>query len=213
MSSTFEKKTRIVVIITAFTMVLEIAVGTWTNSMALLADGYHMASHVFALGITWMAYIITRKYATSEKFSFSTERFLSLTGFTSALLLTGFAVFVAWKAVEHLFNPVGIRFTEAIIVAIVGLLVNLASAFFLRHDHETHDHNIRAAYLHVLADALTSIAAIIAIAGAWIFGILWLDSAGGLISSVVILRWSYTLIKSSGKVLVDYKRLHVTHDT
>lgn len=187
-------------------MLLEIAVGLWTNSMALLADGYHMGSHVFALGLTWLAYIFTRRYSGSTRFTFSSERFLSLAGFTSALMLAVFAAFVAYTAIVHLFHPVPILFAEAIVVAVVGLLVNLLSAFFLHHDHDEHDHNIRAAYLHVLADALTSVAAIVALAGAWIFGILWLDSAGGIISSLVILRWSYMLMKSSGKVLVDYRR-------
>lgn len=203
----FEKKTLIVVVITTFTMFLEISVGSYTHSMALLADGYHMASHVFAMGLTWIAYIFTRKHsATNSSYTFNKDRLLSLTGFTSAIVLAAFAFLVAYNSIQHILHPVPIMFLEAIVVAFLGLLVNLVSAWFLHADHEHHDHNIRAAYIHVLADALTSIAAILALGGGWLFGILWLDAIGGLICSAVIVKWVYNLIMTTGKALVDYKR-------
>lgn len=198
----FEKRTRVIVMLTAVTMVVEIVMGYYTNSMALLADGWHMGSHVFALGLTWLAYVISRKVAASDKFKISRDRFLALTGFTSALLLLGFAFFVGWESVARFMNPLPIRYTEAVIVASVGLVVNLISAWYLHHDHEQHDHNIRAAYLHVLADGLTSVAAIVALTGGMLFNLPALDSVGGIICSLVIVKWSFDLIRSSGMTLI-----------
>lgn len=198
----FEKRTRLIVILTAITMVVEIGFGYHTRSMALLADGYHMGSHVFALGLTWLAYVITRRYAGSERFRFDRDKFLALTGFTSALVLLGFAVFVGWQSIARFLMPMPIRYIEAVTVAAVGLAVNLVSAWFLHYDHEHHDHNIRAAYLHVLADGLTSIAAIIALTGGFLFNLPMLDSIGGIICSLVIVKWSFDLIISSGKTLI-----------
>lgn len=201
-----EEKTKWVVILTAITMVVEISFGYWTNSMALLADGWHMASHVFALGLTWIAYFVARKYSASEKFSFSREKILALSGYTSAIFLMIMAVIMAIESVGRLLNPVEIFFKEAIIVAIIGLIVNGISAVFLHHDHDHGDHNIRSAYLHVLADGLTSLTAIIALIVGMYQNIYWLDSLSGIISAIVISKWAVDLIKNSGKDLIDFKK-------
>ncbi|MBZ0204043.1 MAG: cation diffusion facilitator family transporter [Ignavibacteria bacterium] len=204
-SGEHEMRTRWVVYLTACTMVVEIFFGYWTNSMALLADGYHMASHVFALGLSWAAYIIARRYSNSSKFSFSKNMLLALSGYTSAIVLFVIAVLMAEQSTERFFNPVTIKFEEAIFVAAIGLIVNALSAFFLHHGHEHHDHNIRSAYLHVLADGLTSVTAIIALTAGMFYNLYSLDSISGIISSVVITKWSYGLIKGSGKELVNFK--------
>lgn len=201
-----EKRTRWVVYLTAVTMAVEIFFGYWTGSMALLADGYHMASHVFALGLSWIAYIIARKYSESERCSFEKNKLLALSGFTSAIILLVIAVIMAIESVDRFFNPVEIKFGEAIFVAVIGLAVNLLSAVFLHHGHEHHDHNIRSAYLHVLADGLTSLTAIIALTAGMFYNLYSLDSISGIISSLVITKWSYGLIKGSGKELVDFKQ-------
>lgn len=200
----FEKRTRLIVILTTVTMVVEITAGYYTNSMALLADGWHMGSHVFALGLTWLAYVISRRFADSDQFRFDREKFLALTGYTSALVLLGFAFYVGWESVARFMNPMPIMYLEAVIVATVGLVVNTVSAWYLHHDHEHHDHNIRAAYLHVLADGLTSVAAIVALTGGMLFNLPALDSVGGIICSFVIVKWSFDLMGSSGKVLVSF---------
>ncbi len=201
-----EKYTRWVVYITAITMVVEIIYGYTTNSMALLADGYHMASHVLALGFTWIAYVVSRKYASTHHSSFNNDKLLALTGFTSALMLFGVAIFMAFHSIERFYNPLDINFKEALIVAVVGLVVNIVSAFFLHQNHEHHDHNIRSAYLHVLADGLTSVAAIIALLGGIYFNIAALDSVSGIISSIIITKWSVGLLLESGRVLIDFKK-------
>lgn len=205
-SKDHEKRTGLVVYLTALTMFVEIFFGYWTNSMALLADGYHMASHVFALGLAWIAYIASRKYAQSEKYSFDKKKLLALSGFSSAIVLQLVAVIMAFQSVQRLMNPIEIRFNEAIIVAIIGLVVNALSAVFLHHDHEHHDHNIRSAYLHVLADGLTSVTAIIALTLGMIYNLFWLDSFSGIISSLVITRWAFGLIRDSGKDLIEFKK-------
>lgn len=201
-----EERTKWVVMLTAVTMVVEITFGYLTNSMALLADGWHMASHVFALGLTWIAYFVARKYSQTENYSFSKERLLALSGFTSAVALQLVAVIMAIESVNRLLNPVEILFTQAIIVAIIGLIVNGISALFLHHDHEHHDHNIHSAYLHVLADGLTSLTAIIALVAGMIWKIYWLDCLSGIISSIVITKWAIDLMKGSGKDLIDFKK-------
>lgn len=203
---THERQTRWVVYITAITMVVEIAYGYITNSMALLADGYHMASHVLALGLTWIAYVVSRKYSSTNKSSFDNDKLMALTGFASALMLLGVAVFMAVQSIERFFHPMDINFQDALIVAVVGLVVNAVSALFLHQNHEHHDHNIRSAYLHVLADGLTSVTAIIAIIGGMYFDIMALDSVSGILSSIIILKWSIGLITESGKTLVDFKK-------
>ena len=200
-----EEKTKWVVILTAITMVVEITFGYMTNSMALLADGWHMASHVLALGLTWIAYYAARKYSDTENYSFSKEKLLALSGFASAVALLLVAVFMAVESVTRLLNPVEILFSQAIAVAVIGLIVNGVSAIFLHHDQEHTDHNIHSAYLHVLADGLTSLTAIIALVVGMLWNIYWLDCLSGIISSIVITKWSVDLIKGSGKDLIEFK--------
>lgn len=199
-----EQRTRWVVYLTAATMVIEIVFGYWTNSMALLADGYHMASHVFALGLAWIAYVVSRKYSQTDHFSFNKEKLLALSGFTSAIVLQVVAVIMAIQAFDRLLHPLPIKFSEAIFVAIIGLVVNVLSAFFLHYKHEHSDHNIRSAYLHVLADGLTSVTAIIALTAGMFYNLYSFDAISGIISSLVITKWSIDLIKGSGKDLIDF---------
>jgi len=200
-----ERKTMWVVILAAITMVVEILFGISTNSMALLADGIHMGSHVMAIGLSWIAYILIRRLKDNKKFTGNTEKILSLSGYSSGLMLLIFALFILIEAIERVYFPVDINFKEAILVAIIGLVVNIVSALLLHHDHEHSDHNIRAAYLHVIADALTSMTAIIGLTAAMIWDIIWLDALGAIISSFVIIRWSFGLLRESGKVLLDVK--------
>ena len=202
--NTNESRSKLVVFITAITMILEIFFGYWTNSMALLADGWHMASHVFALALTWLAYFVSRKYSNTEKYTFNSNKLLALSGFLSAVALLIVAVFMSVEAVTRLFNPLEIQFREAIIVAILGLIVNLLSAYILHGGHND-DHNIKAAYLHVLADALTSIAAITALTAGIIWKVYWLDSVIGIVGAIVITKWALSLMWNAGKELIDYK--------
>ncbi len=198
-----EKKTLWVVLITAVTMVVEIIFGLTTKSMALLADGIHMGSHVLAIGLSWLAYILVRKVSKSEKFTGDSGKILSLSGYSSGLMLLIFAIVIMVEAVERFFNPQDIVYREAILVAIIGLVVNIASAFLLHHEHEHSDHNIRAAYLHVIADALTSLSAILGLTAAMFWDIPFIDNIAAIISSLVIVKWSVGLLKESGKVLLD----------
>ena len=210
-----ERRTWFVIFLTLVTMIVEIFSGLLFGSMALLADGWHMASHASAMGITALAYYLARKHRHNEKFSFGTGKIGDLAGYSSALLLALIALFMAYESVKRLLYPVNIRFNEAIVVAVIGLVVNVASALILkdRHDHhETtptyelpdHDHNIRAAYLHVLADALTSILAITALALGKVWGWSFLDPVMGIAGALVISRWSYGLLRDTGEVLLDY---------
>lgn len=204
----YENKTLWVVLLTAITMVVEIIFGMTTKSMALLADGIHMGSHVLAIGLSWLAYIIVRKVSKNEKFTGNSDKILSLSGFSSGLMLLIFAIVIMGEAVERFFNPVNIVYKEAILVAIIGLVVNVASVFLLRHDHEHSDNNIRAAYLHVIADALTSVSAILGLTAAMIWNIPFIDTIAAIISSFVIVKWSIGLLKDSGKVLLDIDHEH-----
>ncbi|MEI6852313.1 MAG: cation diffusion facilitator family transporter [Bacteroidota bacterium] len=205
-SNSFETKTRIVVILTAVTMVLEIIFGYWTNSMALLADGFHMSSHAFALGLAWIAYYVARKYEQSDKISISKAKLLALAGFTNALVLQVVAIIMLVQSIDRFIHPLIIKFSEAIIVAVIGLLVNVISAMVLHHKKEQSDHNIRSAYLHVLADGLTSVTAIIALTVGLFYSIYSLDAISGIISSVIITKWAFGLIRDSGKELIEFKR-------
>lgn len=198
-----ERKTLWVVILTAITMVVEIIFGLTTQSMALLADGIHMGSHVLAIGLSWLAYVIVRKLSGSNSFTGNRQKILSLSGYSSGLMLLIFAFFIMVEALKRFYHPVDIVYKEAIFVACIGLLVNITSAFLLHHDHEHSDHNIRAAYLHVVADALTSVSAIIGLSAAWIWGIPFIDTMAAVISSLVIIRWSVGLLKDAGKSLLD----------
>lgn len=205
-----EIRTLIVIAITGVMMVVEIVAGLVYGSMALYADGLHMASHTVALGITAFAYIYARRYAHDERYSFGTGKVNSLGGFTGAILLAMFALMMAWESVDRLMNPVDIVYNQAIVVAVIGLLVNGASMIILGHEHHHddhehhhHDHNLRSAYLHVLADALTSLLAIVALLAAKYYGLIWMDPLMGIVGAILVTRWSLGLIKASSDVLLD----------
>lgn len=200
-----ERKTMWVVLLTAITMVVEILFGLTTKSMALLADGIHMGSHVLAIGLSWIAYIAVRKVTNNDSYKGDKGKILSLSGYTSGLLLLIFAFAIMFEAFKRFFNPETIIYKDAIIVAISGLIVNVVSAFILHHKHEDSDHNIRAAYIHVIADALTSITAIAGLFAAMIWDMPYIDPIAALLSSLVIIRWSLGLLKDSGSVLLDIK--------
>lgn len=215
-----ERRTMIVVAVTAAMMVMEIIGGTAFGSMALVADGWHMSTHAAALGIAALAYRFARTHARDSRFAFGTGKLGELAAFSSAIILAMIALFIGYESATRLLAPVRIRFSEALPIACVGLLVNLASAWLLHedhahrdhdhehahlhhHDHAGHDSNIRAAYVHVMADALTSILAIVALLSGRVFGIVWLDPVMGLLGAAVILSWSARLVRTSGAVLVD----------
>jgi cation diffusion facilitator family transporter len=208
-----ESRTRLVVGLTLVTMVAEIAAGWIFGSMALTADGWHMGTHAAALGITLFAYAYARRHADDPSFSFGTGKVGVLGGFASAVGLAIVALLMAVESVHRLVEPREIRFTEAIVVASVGLAVNLASALLLRekHDHghgHAHecagaDHNLKAAYLHVLADALTSVLAIVALVVGMLYGWVFLDPLIGVVGGLVIARWSYGLLRETSAVLLD----------
>ncbi|MDH3987883.1 MAG: CDF family Co(II)/Ni(II) efflux transporter DmeF [Gammaproteobacteria bacterium] len=212
-----ERRTLWVVLLTAVMMVVEITAGLIYGSMALLADGLHMASHATALGIAVFAYVIARRLAADKRFSFGVGKINSLAGFASAVLLLGFAVVMATESVDRLISPVSISFDQALVVAVVGLLVNGFSAWLLastphnhgdekNHDHgHHHDHNLRGAYLHVLADALTSILAIVALLAGKFWGANWLDPAMGIVGAALVASWSIGLIRQSSRVLLDWQ--------
>lgn len=207
-----ERKTRTVLGLTVAVMVLELAAGYWSGSMALTADGWHMGSHAVALGIAAFAYAFARRHAHNARFTFGTGKVGSLAGFASALLLAVAGLELAISCVERLLAPQPIRFGHALAVAVFGLFVNLASAWLLgehgeakRRSHQ--DHNLRAAYLHVLADALTSVGAIAALSLGWAYGWLWLDAAVGLAGAALIAVWSVGLLKTTGAVLLDAENL------
>ena len=200
-----ERKTLWVVLLTAVTMLVEIFFGWTTNSMALLADGIHMGSHVFAIGLSWLAYITVRKLTVKESFTGNRSKILSLSGYSSGLILLLFAVFIIIEAFERFFVPQTIAYNEAIVVAVIGLIVNLISAVLLHQEHGESDHNIKAAYLHVLADALTSVSAIVGLIAVRTWDIPFIDPVVAILSSAVIIKWSVGLLKSSGKALIDIK--------
>lgn len=198
-----EKKTSWVVLLTFITMIIEIVYGLLTGSMALLADGIHMGSHVLAIGISWLAYVLVRKANASNSFNGDSDKILSISGYTNGLLLLVFALFILIEAIQRFFHPQEIQYQEAILVAIIGLIVNIVSAFLLHHDEAHSDHNIKAAYLHVIADALTSVAAIAGLFAAKIWGISYVDTAAAIVSSIVIIKWSVGLLKTSALSLID----------
>ncbi len=205
-----EKNTRRVILLTIGMMVIEIISGFVFGSMSLLADGWHMGTHAGALGITVFAYYYAQKHAENPSYTFGTGKVGVLGGFASAVILAIAALLMAAESFQRLLYPNPIRFNEAIAVAFLGLAVNLISAFLLQehHHHEEneehyHDHNLRAAYLHVLADALTSLLAIVALFAGKIFGWIWMNPFMGIIGSTVIMKWSYGLLKDTGKILLD----------
>ena len=214
-----ERNTRRVILLTLSMMIIEVAAGYLFGSMALLADGWHMGTHAAALGITAFAYFYARRHSDNPNYSFGTGKVGVLGGFASAVVLGVVALLMGIESIKRLFSPQPIRFDEAIAVAIVGLAVNLISAFLLQqkqhhHPNESHthdhsplkkfrDHNLRAAYLHVLADALTSLLAIVALSAGKAFGWIWMDPIMGIVGALIISRWSYGLLIDSGRVLVD----------
>lgn len=221
-----ELRTLIVVVLTAVTMVVEILAGIAYGSMALLADGLHMASHATALAISLFAYIYARRNADNDRYCFGTGKVNSLAGFTGAVLLAMFALVMAWESIERIVLPVPIAFNQALVVAVVGLLVNGASVFILgvgdahhhahgdegheatagqhHHDHH-HDHNLRSAYLHVLADALTSLLAIAALLAGKYLALNWLDPVMGIVGAILVAQWSFGLLKTTASVLLDHR--------
>ncbi|MGX9991255.1 CDF family Co(II)/Ni(II) efflux transporter DmeF [Rhizobium sp. WSM1274] len=214
-----ERRIWLVIALTAVMMVAEIAAGTVYGSMALVADGWHMSTHASALLISALAYLFARRQARNPRFTFGTGKLGDLAGFASAIILALIALLMAWESLLRLSNPVPIGFAQAIAVAVVGLAVNLVSAWLLageghvahgdhaHHGHghhaKTSDNNIRAAYLHVIADALTSVLAIAALTLGSLYGWLWLDPLMGFVGGLVIANWSWSLMKSSGGVLLD----------
>ena len=214
-TSSAEKRTRIVVVLTATMMTVEIIAGYFFNSMALTADGWHMGTHVAAFVLAAVAYSFGRRHAKDERFTFGTGKVGVLGGFTSAIVLSIVALLIAGQSIHRLLAPQVIHFREAIFIAAAGLAINLICAFVLKdkphhhhhghadHGHHHHDLNLKAAYLHVLADAFTSVGAIVALSAGYFFGWVWLDAVMGLVGTVVILSWAYMLLRDTGSILLD----------
>ena len=228
-----ERRTWFVIALTATMMVVEITAGSIFGSMALVADGWHMSTHAAAMLIAALAYAYARRHAKNPRFTFGTGKLGDLAAFASAIILALIALLIGWESLLRFASPVSINFNQAITVAVIGLGVNLISAWLLRDDHDHHhghghhhdhhhdhdhgdhhhhtpgarDNNLRAAYLHVLADALTSVLAIIALVLGSLYGWIWMDPAMGVVGALVIARWSWGLIRDSGRVLVDYSTL------
>ncbi len=220
-----ERRIWLVIALTAVMMAVEIGAGTYYGSMALVADGWHMSTHASALLISACAYLYARRQAHNPRFTFGTGKLGDLAGFASAIILAIIALLMAWESFLRITHPVPISFSQAIGVAVAGLGVNLVSAWLLRgeghhhgHDHGHHHHgdhahhghgghgadnNMRAAYIHVIADALTSVLAIAALALGSVYGWLWLDPLMGIVGGIIIAQWSFGLMKSSGRVLLD----------
>jgi len=218
-----EIRSLIVVALTVVMMVWEILAGIIYGSMALLADGLHMGSHAVALGIAAFAYAYARRNAGNTQFSFGTGKVNALGGFTGAVLLAGFALYMVIESIDRFIHPVEISFNGAIFVAIIGLIVNGVSAWILGgedhdhghghgHGHGHHDHNRRAAYFHVLADALTSVLAIAALLAGKYAGWDWMDPIMGIVGALLITRWSWHLLKDTSRVLLDQQRSDLEHD-
>ena len=223
-SQAAERGTRAVMWITAAMMVVEIVAGWWFNSMALLADGWHMSSHAVAIGLSAFAYAAARRLARDRRFAFGTWKIEVLAAFASAIFLLGVAAMMVFGSVERIFSPQTIHYEEAMIVAALGLIVNIICALILNaanakphsHDHHHHDHhhhhhqdlNLKSAYLHVVADAATSVLAIAALAGGWFYGWSWLDPVIGIVGAVLVAVWAKNLIAETGNVLLDREMDH-----
>lgn len=217
-----ERRTRLVALITLFTMLAEVVAGWLTSSMALLADGIHMAGHALALGMAAFSYTLVRRYALDRRLSFGSGKIGDLAAYSSALFLGLSTLLLAGESLHRLINPQPLQAKEALAVTVIGMLVNLVSVFLLRddehgHDHHGHEHehphhhehaqdnNLKAAFVHVLADLATSVAAILGLAAAWAWGWNWLDPLIALIASLVILRWAATLMRQTATVLLDHQ--------
>lgn len=230
-SDAAERSTRIVMWITAAMMVVEITAGWLLNSMALLADGWHMSSHAVAIGLSTLAYSMARRYSKDPRFAFGTWKIEVLAGFASAIFLLGVAVMMLVASTDRIVSPQPIQYQEAIVIAVLGLVVNVVCAVILgkahHHDHghasHGHDHhphgqghhhdlNLKSAYVHVIADAATSVLAIVALAGGWIYGWSWLDPVMGLVGAVLIAVWAKGLIVETSKVLLDREMDHPVVD-
>lgn len=233
-----QRGTTIVAWITVVMMVVEIAVGLTSNSMALLADGFHMSSHAVAIGLSAFAYAAARKHASDSRFAFGTWKMEILGGFASAVFLLGVVALMAYSSIERLFSPAPIHYQEAILIGCVGLAVNIISAVILgKAHHHDHDHghgdghhhgqagdgaahqdaghqdlNLRSAYVHVIADAATSVLAIAALFGGWMFGWSWLDPVIGLVGAVVVALWAKRLLADTSAVLLDREMDHPVVD-
>ena len=217
--------TRVVAWITAVMRVVEITAGWWFHSMALLADGWHMSTHTIAIGLAAFAYSAARRYARDPRFAFGTWKIEVLGGFASAIFLLGVAAMMVWESVGRLFSPQTIHYQQAREIAALGLLVNIVSALILGHAHDHHHHhehahdeheahahhhdlNLKSAYVHVIADAATSVLAITALAGGWFYGWSWLDPAIGIVGAMVVASWARNLLRETGKVLLDREMDH-----
>ncbi len=221
-----EKRTLIVVIVTLVTMVLEIFFGWISHSMALLADGWHMGTHALALGVSLSAYIIARKLSMDHRFTFGTWKIEILGAYTSAIVLGMVGIMMIFTSIERMIHPMPILYNQALLVAIIGLSVNLACAVILHHPHSHHDHhdhespdshhsshhthhgddlNFKSAYIHVVTDALTSVLAILALVGAKFFAIQWLDPFMGIVGGGLILHWTISLLKDTSGILLEYE--------
>jgi cation diffusion facilitator family transporter len=231
-----ERGTRAVMWITLAMMVVEISAGYWYNSMALLADGWHMSSHALAIGLSAFAYAAARRYARDPSFAFGTWKIEILGAYTSAILLLVVAVSMVWQSVERLLAPEPIHYSEAMVVAAIGLVVNVVCALILGHAHDHghgHDHghqddhghgddhhahhghgdlNLKSAYIHVVADAATSVLAIAALAGGWIYGWSWLDPVMGIVGGILVGIWARNLLTDTGKILLDREMDHPVVD-
>ncbi|HEU6446825.1 MAG TPA: CDF family Co(II)/Ni(II) efflux transporter DmeF [Verrucomicrobiae bacterium] len=215
-TSSAERRTRRVIVLTGGMMVVEIIAGYFFHSMALVADGWHMGTHVAAFVLAALAYSYGRRHAKDARFTFGTGKVGVLGAFTSAIVLSIIALVIAADSIHRLLAPQVIHFREAIGIAVVGLFVNLISALMLKddpHHHHGHDHdhahgqhhdlNLKAAYVHVLADTFTALGAVAALSLGYFFGWVWLDPAMGLIGTIVILSWAYTLLRDTGSILLD----------
>lgn len=217
-----ERRTWIVIAMTGIMMIGEIAAGLAFGSMALLADGLHMASHASALAVSAFAYAYTRRHAHDERFNFGTGKVNSLAAFSSAILLGVFALIMSWESLRRLLAPIKIGFDQALLVAVLGLVINGVSLWVLKGsdhhhqhgnepdhthtaDHHDHDHNLKSAYLHVLADALTSVLAIFALLAGKFLGLNWMDPLMGILGAVLVVRWAWQLVRSAGRVLLDMR--------
>ncbi|MDL2404353.1 CDF family Co(II)/Ni(II) efflux transporter DmeF [Rhizobium calliandrae] len=226
-----ERRVWLVIALTTVMMVIEIGTGTLYGSMALVADGWHMSTHASAMLISALAYLYARRHAHNSRFTFGTGKLGDLAGFASAIILAMIALLMGWESLLRLQNPVAINFREAIAIAAVGLVVNLVSAWLLRDDHDHHHHghshghghdhhhahnhhhdhghggkdnNLRSAYVHVIADAMTSVLAIVALLLGSRFGWIFLDPLMGIVGGLVILQWSLSLLRYSGAILLDF---------